>query len=245
MQRREEADDGLAAAQPATSSADGFWTRRIDVATARTARRSRRPSRRRRRTPGRGSRRRRRRRPRRGSRARPPCSLPSASGTRATRRSPAAVSLATPTFMGTTVHRTQWGGRAECTGGARPIRTHCKARGPCLRHAPRPRTPNAAAADAARRGQRPGDGRDDIRADGPRPGTGRRRTRSSRRSRASGCCPSCSPPKAAVVGLVVMTAVAGWQRHPLVTATAATVGVAAGLIGATSNVLVLLDPYRG
>ncbi len=30
------------------------------------------------------------------------CSLPSASGTRATRRSPGAVSLATPTFMGTT-----------------------------------------------------------------------------------------------------------------------------------------------
>src|SRR6478736_3216265 len=30
-------------------------------------------------------------------------SLPSASGTRATRRSPAAVSLATPTFMGTTL----------------------------------------------------------------------------------------------------------------------------------------------
>ena len=31
------------------------------------------------------------------------CSLPSASGTRATRRSPGAVSLATPTFMGTTL----------------------------------------------------------------------------------------------------------------------------------------------
>ena len=30
------------------------------------------------------------------------CSLPSASGTRATRRSPGAVSLATPTFIGTT-----------------------------------------------------------------------------------------------------------------------------------------------
>src|SRR5712691_164826 len=31
-------------------------------------------------------------------------SLPSASGTRATRRSPGAVSLATPTFMGTTLN---------------------------------------------------------------------------------------------------------------------------------------------
>ena len=60
-----------------------------------------------------------------------------------------------------------------------------------------------------------------------------------------GLLPLLIAAKAAVVGLVVMTAVAGWQRHPLVTATAATVGVAAGLIGATSNVLVLLDPYRG
>jgi hypothetical protein len=51
--------------------------------------------------------------------------------------------------------------------------------------------------------------------------------------------------KAAVVGLVVMVAVAGWQRHPLATAAVATLGVAAGLIGATSNVLVLLDPYVG
>jgi hypothetical protein len=51
--------------------------------------------------------------------------------------------------------------------------------------------------------------------------------------------------KAAVVGLVVAVALYGWQRHPLVTAAVATLGVAGGLLGATSNVLVLLDPYAG
>ena len=60
-----------------------------------------------------------------------------------------------------------------------------------------------------------------------------------------GLLPLLIAAKAAVVGLVVMTAVAGWQRHPFVTAAAATVGVVAGLVGATSNVLVLIDPYRG
>ena len=51
--------------------------------------------------------------------------------------------------------------------------------------------------------------------------------------------------KAAVVGLVVTAAAAGWQRHPVATAMVATLGVVAGLVGATSNVLVLLDPYKG
>jgi hypothetical protein len=51
--------------------------------------------------------------------------------------------------------------------------------------------------------------------------------------------------KAATVGLVVAMAAVGWQRYPLATAAVATLGVFAGLLGATSNVLVLLDPYKG
>jgi hypothetical protein len=51
--------------------------------------------------------------------------------------------------------------------------------------------------------------------------------------------------KVGVVGLVVAVAMAGWQRHPLATAVVTTFGVAAGLAGATSNVLVLLHPYAG
>ena len=47
-------------------------------------------------------------------------SLPSTSGTRATRRSPAAVSLATPTFMGITNSRNMGLDGTECTGAAAP-----------------------------------------------------------------------------------------------------------------------------
>lgn len=60
-----------------------------------------------------------------------------------------------------------------------------------------------------------------------------------------GLLPLLLAAKAAAVGLVVTVAIVGWQKHPVATALAATVGVAAGLLGATSNVLVLLDPYAG
>jgi len=49
--------------------------------------------------------------------------------------------------------------------------------------------------------------------------------------------------KVLVVALVVSAVLAGWRRYPLATAAVVTLGVGAGLLGATSNVLVLLNPY--
>lgn len=49
--------------------------------------------------------------------------------------------------------------------------------------------------------------------------------------------------KVAVVGLVVASVALGVRRYPLAGALVATVAVAAGLLGAFSNVLVLLAPY--
>jgi hypothetical protein len=46
---------------------------------------------------------------------------------------------------------------------------------------------------------------------------------------------------ALVVGVVALAAV----RHPVVAATVATLAVGAGLVGAWSNLLVLLDPVAG
>ena len=51
--------------------------------------------------------------------------------------------------------------------------------------------------------------------------------------------------KAMVVVLVVGVVLAGWRRYPVAAALVATLGVGAGLLGATSNVLVLLHPYVG
>ena len=104
-ERLEQPDDDLAAAQPGDLVGRRLLDAQDDVGLAYRLGGRRRPSRRPRRTPRRGSGRRRRRRPRRGSRSPAAVSLPSASGTRATRRSPGAVSLATPTFMGTTLGR--------------------------------------------------------------------------------------------------------------------------------------------
>src|SRR3954452_15856115 len=50
------------------------------------------------------------------------CSLPSASGTRATRRSPGAVSLATPTFMAPPVHGVRDRGALGRAAGTRAVR---------------------------------------------------------------------------------------------------------------------------
>jgi hypothetical protein len=49
--------------------------------------------------------------------------------------------------------------------------------------------------------------------------------------------------KVATVLLVVTAVLVAQRRYPLVAALVVTVGVGAGLIGATSNVLVLLHPY--
>jgi len=61
----------------------------------------------------------------------------------------------------------------------------------------------------------------------------------------AGLLPLLIVAKAAAVALVVAAVLYGWRRYPLASAVVVTIGVAAGLIGATSNVLVLLDPYRG
>ena len=102
-ERREQAHDGLARAQlgrPRRRTA----SRRAGPRRRRgTGRRSRRPSRRPPRRPRRGSTSRRRHRVSTRISSPAALSLPSTSGTRATRRSPGAVSLATPTFMGTTL----------------------------------------------------------------------------------------------------------------------------------------------
>ncbi len=49
--------------------------------------------------------------------------------------------------------------------------------------------------------------------------------------------------KALVVVLVVGVVLLGSRRYPAAAALVATLGVGAGLLGATSNVLVLLHPY--
>jgi uncharacterized protein DUF5658 len=51
--------------------------------------------------------------------------------------------------------------------------------------------------------------------------------------------------KVATVALVLAAVLIAQRRYPLVAALVVTVGVGAGLIGATSNVLVLLHPYVG
>ena len=48
--------------------------------------------------------------------------------------------------------------------------------------------------------------------------------------------------KVAVVLLVSGVMLLGWRRYPLASAAVATLGVAAGILGATSNVLVLVHP---
>ena len=49
--------------------------------------------------------------------------------------------------------------------------------------------------------------------------------------------------KTATVLLVLTAVLVAERRYPLVSALVVTVGVGAGLLGATSNVLVLLHPY--
>jgi hypothetical protein len=51
--------------------------------------------------------------------------------------------------------------------------------------------------------------------------------------------------KMLVVALVVGVVLLGWRRYPVAAGVVATLGVFAGLLGATSNVLVLLHPYVG
>src|SRR5262245_34028524 len=51
--------------------------------------------------------------------------------------------------------------------------------------------------------------------------------------------------KVAAVALVVAAVLYGARRYPLASAVVVTIAVAAGLLGATSNVLVLMDPYLG
>ena len=51
--------------------------------------------------------------------------------------------------------------------------------------------------------------------------------------------------KAGLVSLVVGVVALAAVRYPLVAAVVATLAVGAGLVGAWSNVLVLLDPIRG
>ena len=113
-ERLEQADDGLALAQRAISSARGFWTRRMTSASrVQLVARDERGA-------GVGE--------RRSGIAAPapaPCldedlapgrdQLASASGTSATRRSSGALSFATPTFMGDSSH----GQRGAGVSGAR------------------------------------------------------------------------------------------------------------------------------
>ena len=63
-------------------------------------------------------------------------SLPSTSGTRATRRSPGAVSLATPTFMGTTLTWVVDGGRGRASAGDTWVGRQDSAASPGPRGAP-------------------------------------------------------------------------------------------------------------
>ncbi len=51
--------------------------------------------------------------------------------------------------------------------------------------------------------------------------------------------------KVVVVLFVVGVVLLGWRRHPLATALLMTFAVGAGLVGAASNVFVLLNPYVG
>jgi hypothetical protein len=62
---------------------------------------------------------------------------------------------------------------------------------------------------------------------------------------AGGWLPGLLAAKVLVVALVVGMVFAGARRYPLATALVVTLGVEAGLLGATSNVLVLLHPYIG
>ena len=62
---------------------------------------------------------------------------------------------------------------------------------------------------------------------------------------AAGLLPVLLVAKALVVLLVVGTVFLGAQRYPYASAAVLTLGIGAGLLGATSNVLVLLNPYVG
>jgi hypothetical protein len=62
---------------------------------------------------------------------------------------------------------------------------------------------------------------------------------------AAGLLPLLLLAKAAAVALVVAAVFYGARRYPLASAVVLTIGVLAGIVGATSNVLVLLHPYAG
>ena len=59
----------------------------------------------------------------------------------------------------------------------------------------------------------------------------------------AGLLPLLIVAKVLVVALVVGVVMVGARRYPFASAAVLTLGVAAGLLGATSNVLVLLDPF--
>src|SRR3954452_18136749 len=171
-------------------------------------------------------------------------SLPSASGTRATRRSPCAVSLATPTFMGITIrgHVSWTRGIVPEEGGTARIR-HV-ARGIVMSMTTF-RLPHAAAATLLGVGAaQASDAITFIRLLIEH-GTAAEANPIVAALAGSGMLGLLLVAKGVVVAMVVGVVLLGWRRYPVAAGLVATLGVFAGLLGATSNVLVRLHPSVG